>query len=416
MYRNSSSRIFGGKGSIVEYFRSHTNSLEAEINSTSESYILNVSEEQFTDYLLEQYQIEKPIIQFEDVYVDNFEKDIPAEYFPMSFHIRDRESYPRQVIQFFVPITGNSELLKYTPGINRITIGGGSSDFEVEFDRLKLEIIDFYNDAKIIRSKYDENVIITQRKLSELHQNIDEINNSLKSWIIVEIRKRKNKFLSQNEFMNSLGVPMKKSKNTPETFSVPRPTLRTKIKVSKPEASTQAFKPEPTIDLDIYNQILKLINDVGKNFERMPSVYKGKGEEDLRDHILMTLDPNFEFGSASGEAFNKTGKTDIQLRYDSSVIFIAECKFWTGEKGYLNTITQLINYLTWRDTKGSVIIFVKQKDFTTILTKIETITPKHPNYIGFVSKSDENWFNYRFHINGDKNREIRLAIQVYHTQ
>lgn len=95
----------------------------------------------------------------------------------------------------------------------------------------------------------------------------------------------------------------------------------------------------------------------------MPSIYKDKGEEDLRDHIIMTLDPNFEYGSVTGETFNKTGKTDIQLRHDSSVVFIAECKFWTGEKGFLRTIDQLLNYLTWRDTKTSVIMFVRQKDF-----------------------------------------------------
>ena len=146
----------------------------------------------------------------------------------------------------------------------------------------------------------------------------------------------------------------------------------------------------------------------------MPSVYIGKGEEDLRDHILMTLDPNFEFGSASGETFNKSGKTDIQLRYESSVVFIAECKFWSGEKNYFATIDQLLGYLTWRDTKASVIIFVKQKDFSAILKKVETESDKHPNFLSFVNMSDENWFNYRFHIPGDKNREVKLAIQLYH--
>lgn len=176
----------------------------------------------------------------------------------------------------------------------------------------------------------------------------------------------------------------------------------------------KGFKPEPTLNEESYRHILKLINDVGKNFERMPSVYKGKGEEDLRDHILMTLDPNFELGSASGETFNKSGKTDIQLRYDSSVIFIAECKFWTGEKGYLNTISQLLNYLTWRDTKASVIIFVKQQDFSSIIEKVKTSTKNHENYLSYENNTDENWFNYRFHINGDKNRELELAIQLYH--
>lgn len=91
----------------------------------------------------------------------------------------------------------------------------------------------------------------------------------------------------------------------------------------------------------------------------MQSVYKDKGGEDLKDHVLLTLDPNFEFGSASGETFNKSGKTDIQLRYDSSVVFIAECKFWIGEKNYLATIDQLLGYLTLRDTKAPVVIFVR---------------------------------------------------------
>ena len=31
-------------------------------------------------------------------------------------------------------------------------------------------------------------------------------------------------------------------------------------------------------------------------------------------------------------------------------------------------------------------------------------------------KTDENWFNYRFHINGDRNKEIHLAIKVYNIQ
>jgi len=414
MYRRSSNRIFGGRESIVEYFKSVVKKIESEINSTQENYILNVSEEQYSQYLIEEYSIDEPILHFENVYADNYEKEISAEYFPHSFHVEEGKKYPRQVIQFFVPLSGNYELLNYRPGTNSIIMGGGRINFEVEYDKLKLEVIDFYNDPKKIRQVYDENVKHTQDKLNLLKQNIQEFNNSLNSWIIGEIRKRKNKFLAKNEFMSSLGIPFKKKKNTSDTFAIPRPTLRTKIKVSKPDVKNASFKPEPTIDIDVYIQILKLINDVGKNFERLQNVYKDKAEEDLRDHILMTLDPNFEYGSASGETFNKTGKTDIQLRHDSSVAFIAECKFWTGEKGYLKTISQLLNYLTWRDTKTSVIIFVRQKDFSSILSKVETITKIHSNYVGFVSKSDENWFNYRFHLNDDKNREIKLAVQLFH--
>ena len=342
----SRNRIFSGKGFIREYLDPIVKSINSEIESTSENYILTVSEEQYSEYLINKYTVENPEIHFSEVYADSYEKEISAEDYPSRFDVHRGEKYKRPVIQFFVPITGNSEVLKYFPGLNTITIGGGSTNFEVENNNLKLEVIDFSNDPNKVKQIFDENVKNSHRKFNDLLLDIKMFNNSLSVHITGKIRERKSKFLQKNEFMSSLGVPLKKKSDTSQTFSVPKPNLRTKISIIKPSVSNEVFKPEPTLNDEIYNQILKLINDIGKNFERLPSIYKDKGEEDLRDHIIMTLDPNFEYGSVTGETFNKTGKTDIQLRYDSSVIFIAECKFWTGEKGYLKTISQLLNYLT----------------------------------------------------------------------
>jgi len=414
MYRISRDKIFSGKGSIREFFKPIVQRIETEIGSTSENYILNVSVEQYTEFLVEKYLVELPEIIFSEVFADNYEKEIPSEDFPYSFHVHDGEKYKKQIIQFFVPTAGNSEILKYSPGINYITIGESHCDFEVESSSLKLEVIDFYNDVNKVKAIYDENVKKAQSEYELLNADVKSFNGLLRTLILEKVNNRRNNFLKKSEFMSALGIPLKKKLDTATTFSVPRPTLKTKISISKPIVVNQAFRPEPTLTIEIYNQILKVINDVGKNFERLPSIYKEKGEEDLRDHIIMTLDPNFEYGTVTGETFNKTGKTDIQLRYDSSVLFIAECKFWSGEKGYLKTISQLLNYLTWRDTKASVIVFVKQKDFTSVLSKVENVTSTHSNYIGFVSKSDENWFNYRFHLNGDMNREVKVAIQLFH--
>ncbi len=410
----STNRIFSGKGSIREYFSPIIRGVDSEIESTSENYILTVSEEQYSEYLINKYSVELPEIHFSEVYADSYEKEISSEDYPSRFDVYRGEKYKRPVIQFFVPVSGNSEVLKYFPGLNTITMGGGITNFEVENSNLKLEVVDFNNDPNKVKQEYDENVNNSHRKYNEILSDIRQFNKELSSHISGKIAARKSKFLHKNEFMSSLGVPLKKKTEASQTFSVPKPNLRTKISIIKPSISNEVFKPEPTLNNEIYNQILKLINDVGKNFERLPSIYKDKGEEDLRDHIIMTLDPNFEYGSVTGETFNKTGKRDIQLRYDSSVIFIAECKFWTGEKGYLKTISQLLNYLTWRDTKASVIIFVKQKEFSSILTKVKDVTSSHENYLGFVLKSDENWFNYRFHLNGDKNREVKIAIQLFH--
>lgn len=95
-------------------------------------------------------------------------------------------------------------------------------------------------------------------------------------------------------------------------------------------------------------------------------------------------------------------------------MFIAECKFWTGQKGYLETITQLLGYLTWRDSKSAVVVFVRNKDLSSVLQTAEEVTPDHPNHLGFVDKKEDTWFNYRFHINDDRNREVKLGVLFFH--
>ena len=62
---------------------------------------------------------------------------------------------------------------------------------------------------------------------------------------------------------------------------------------------------------------------------------------------------------ATGETFNYGGKTDILIRYQGNNIFIGECKFWKGPKSYLETIDQILRYVTWRDTKVAIFVFCK---------------------------------------------------------
>ncbi|WP_143961220.1 hypothetical protein [Litoribacter populi] len=411
MYRyNSRTRIFSS-GRISDKFESALDSIKRTVESETEDYILNVNETEYVNHITEQYLMKVPEIMFEDVYADSYEEDIPAEYFPMSFYVYEGKKYKKEIIQFIIPVEGDADLLSSCPA-SSISLGGGGN-FHIKGNTIVAEFINFNNDPQKIKQDFDNEVSGVHRNYQTLRNDIINFNNSLASNTKSLLSQRKQKLFAKNDLLSSLGVPLKKKSNTSETFSVPQPRFREKLSI-KPSVLEKGFKPEPTLDDNNYRHILKLINDIGKNFERMPSVYKGKEEEDLRDHILMTLDPNFEFGSASGETFNKSGKTDIQLRYDSSVIFIAECKFWSGEKGYLKTISQLLNYLTWRDTKASVVMFVRQKDFSSILEKVERSTKEHENYLGFVDKTDENWYNYRFHINGDKNRELKLAIQLYH--
>ena len=81
--------------------------------------------------------------------------------------------------------------------------------------------------------------------------------------------------------------------------------------------------------------------------------------------------------------------------------FVAECKYWKGEKTYLKTIDQLLGYLTWRNSKVAVINFVQNNEFSDVLEKTKTSTKTHPNFLKELNSNDETWFNYKFYLNGD---------------
>lgn len=411
MYRSYPNLLFS-KGSIEVIFQKIYANIKASIDSESEDYILNVNEITYAEHLESKSHLSPPEIHFDQVYADSYEDDIPAEYFPMTYHVYQGKTYKQSVIQYFIPCSGDINLLNYCAS-NIIFMGSGGR-FHIDGKTIVTEIIKFSQSAEELKRISQTEVNNVHKYYISLIKDIENFNQTLNGQIMTYFTTRKNKLLSNRDLLSSLGVPLRKKDSTPSTFSVPNPQVREKIQISKPVVHEKGYKPEPSLDDKTYQRILKLINDVGKNFERMPSVYKEKGEEDLRDHILMTIDPNFELGSASGETFNKTGKTDILIRYDSSVIFIAECKYWSGEKNYLLAIDQLLSYLIWRNTKTALIVFVRQKEFSTILEKVSKITQEHPNYLRFINNQDENWFNYSFHINDDKNREVKLTVLLYH--
>jgi hypothetical protein len=162
-----------------------------------------------------------------------------------------------------------------------------------------------------------------------------------------------------------------------------------------------------------YQLALNAIHRTGKMFERVPSTYSSKGEEDLRDHLLVSL-ASLK-GASTGESFNKAGKTDILYQVNGSNELIAECKFWGGEKGFLATLDQLLRYLTSRDRQVAVILFVRNKDFTSVTNDIPQYAAKHPNYVRHLNDVDATWQNYEFNLPVDAGCKIQVAIQLYHT-
>lgn len=239
---------------------------------------------------------------------------------------------------------------------------------------------------------------------------VNAFNARLEAEVTQIISTRKAGLLKELNLMSNLGVPIKKASDLPSTFAVPAP--KKKVIVAKPSAPTSSFTPEPTLDEQTYDEILKIINDTGTEIERHPRIYQGKDEETLRDHFLMVLSPHFS--SVTGETFNRAGKTDILIRHNAKNIFVAECGIWKGVKHFLGKVDQLLSYLTWRDSKTALICFVRNQEFTAVIETIKKEIPSHACFVKEHSSIDEAWLRYDFTLINDPTRPVSVAILCFH--
>jgi hypothetical protein len=99
-------------------------------------------------------------------------------------------------------------------------------------------------------------------------------------------------------------------------------------------------------------------------------------EEDIRMLFLVLLN-GVDEGAATAEKFNRQGKTDILIRVDGRNVFIAECKVWHGPQAFHETVDQLLGYLSWRDSKTAILLFVRDVKISTVVSQIPTLLQKH---------------------------------------
>lgn len=167
----------------------------------------------------------------------------------------------------------------------------------------------------------------------------------------------------------------------------------------------------------LYRDIIASLYTGGKYIEKYSSLYMGKNEEQIRDVFLFGLNMRqYNAAIASGETFNKKGKTDIILKSVSGDnLFVAECKVWRSPKELSNAIDQLIDrYITWRDTKAALLIFVEEGNFSAILSKVKENATAHQYFMEAIPGDKDTSFPFVFRHQTDPDRKIAVELMVFH--
>ena len=386
--------------SVMEGHRQKASQLVRQINGNS---LLNTPTEDIVSDITAQVRFDIPVLHRDQAHADQREAQVPVhDYFSRGYdgvrHVQGT------MVELFVPYTGDKDFFFIRPS----TFDNGPPRATVENDHLTIRIAGQNLAQAAVKQELDRTLDAIERYLGWQRASAAELNASLPNLIRTAVDQRKNKLMADQNLVAGLGYNLKPRADAPKTYVAP--SVRRKVQVQKTPASTAPFKPEPVLDESNYKAILDIIQSMALVMERSPTAFAAMGEEDLRQHFLVQLNGQFE-GKASGETFNYQGKTDILIREQDRNTFIAECKFWRGEKSFLETLDQILSYLSWRDTKVAVLIFNRNKGLSDVLAKIKETTKTHPHFKRGPTVEGETRFRYVFGNPSDHNREIVLTVK-----
>jgi hypothetical protein len=405
-----SDELLFSRGDIFSVIQGHTEALKKKVQSIPANTLLNASEQDLVQAVVEEFRLNVPVINDDEIYIAQAgETQVDMSRDPNRRFFYNNPSGPIYVpghkTVIAVPFQGDAGFFKIRPQ----TFSTNPPRGDITGTEILLTYVRTDQNAEVIKQEYQRTVSAIKQHLGSLSGSAAQFNAQLETLVTSQLKERKNILLADAGMTAAIGLPLKKREGIPLTYSVPvtRPVPKIEqIKVSGP------FTPEPRLADEDYEEILRIMQNMVQVMELSPHAFHDMGEEDLRSHFLVQLNGAFK-GQATGETFNFQGKTDILMRFEGKNVFIAECKFWKGEQSFLETLDQLLSYLSWRDTKAAVLIFNRNADFSSVLAKIREAAPKHPLFKRDRGASGESAFRYVFAQPNDSNREIILTVLAF---
>lgn len=376
-----------------------------EIQRLSEDYALKVNEGEYIKQTVASKSIQPLVIDSEVEVVRNYEKEVTRQG-RMDTYI---ERVP--MLEVSLRYSGDRDLFKmrqnpfYEPAKGAVAGDEIRATFAIEHGETP-------ESTRRMIDRWEQRI---RKHIEDQRPHIDTWNNQLESFVSSHFKATKERYLKKNALVASIGLPIRRRNEDSGTYSVGLPAKRIVIsnQARPPAVPAGQFSPHPALDEKSYQDILTPIRWMGKTIERDPAAYASLGEENLRTQFLASLNGSFE-GQGSGETFSVNGKTDIYLRVNERAVFIAECKFWNGPAGFNEIIDQLTGYLTWRDSKTAILLFVRNADIAPVLAQIPQLVSNHRLFTKQELSSQQGESRFVLRNAQDESLPLVLTIMCFH--
>jgi hypothetical protein len=391
------------KHDLILVVENQQKTMVGELDGMSDDRLLNTDLAALEEYCFDKYKLDLPELgepqvdtgrtkmtvgRYGDFNFDNGSFEVDAERFTLE-----------------IPYTGDRDLFFCRGSTFNYSPPHGT----VSGSMLSTTIVERDPSTDRLNQQFDKFLEDIRQHIGWLKPLVDGWNERLKGVVREHVSHRRARLEKSSSVAAGLKFSLKSRGDAAATFSAP--VSRKRIAPVLPPAKPGAA-PEPVLTPEAYRDILDTLQQMSEVMERSPHAYAGMDEETLRFQFLVPLNAKFE-GEARGEVFNYGGKTDIQITYKGKNIFIAECKIWRGAAALTEAIDQLLGYLSWRDTKTSLLVFNRNKGFSTVLAQIDPTVRAHPNFVKADGTRGETEFRYTFSHRDDPERRLTVAVLAF---
>lgn len=403
------------EGDLDATLRAHQSSIGAKVDAIPRDQFMNAREEEVVEYILSELTVE-PLILYEDrAEMEQRETKIDVSGW------RDRNPFgdrgPIHVagvsVSVSIPFTGDSSLWKLKPNHwqtvfprARVAAGRGQTNGHIQIDLAQPAD----EPQERFKQRLDEQLKTIRFYVQSQKQQVDTFNAGLRGQIIDMVNARRERLTKHEGLKDLLGIPLRRKDGVPAIEPV---RIERKMVRPLPPPPKSGYKPEPGITDEDYSHILSVVRHEGRTFETTPKTFAVHDEEALRDILLAHLNGHYQ-GDATGEAFRRSGKTDIRIEDGNRAAFVAECKVWKGQKELSQAIDQLLGYLTWRDCKAAIIIFNKHNaKFSGILETIPSVFAAHRLYNRRTEVKEVGEWQFDMTSGEDEGRQVRVHVFAF---
>lgn len=250
--------------------RNQLQKMQGEIAAIDGDRLLNTAVDELARYFESKFKIEVPTLVTEDIVADQRETKIDVRHDRMRWiDDRSRPVYvPGTEVEIEIPFTGDSEAFRVQP--TSYTLSPPRA--EVRANALVLQVSGANLTSEGVQQSINGTISEIQSYLATLRTNAAGLNQQLFECAKNAIESRRHKLLADRNLVGSLGFKMKQRDGVKRTFAAT--DVKRKIVPTMPAASSAPYKPEPVLNLDDYEHILNVLDNMVHVMERSPSAFR----------------------------------------------------------------------------------------------------------------------------------------------